>query len=300
MYCKRENTAPFLITSQFLDIIQVLITGTFLKSLPDVAKCNWSCMFGEVEVPAEILANGVLCCSAPPHAVGQVPFYVTCSNRLACSEVREFDYRVGSTKDVDIAVIYGGTTNEMLLYFRLEKLLSLRSISPPSHFVEGVTVKLDLISKIISLKEEEEYYQMVETTSQKDLSQHEGKEHLLKMLMKEKLYSWLLHKVSEDGKGPSVLDDEGQGVIHLAAALGYDWAIKPIVTAEVSINFRDINGWTALHWAAFCGRQDPLNLICFLYILFEFYGTQVVFCRQNQPRDIYIFVIEPGDIWLEV
>jgi hypothetical protein len=242
-----------------------------LKSLPDVAKCNWSCMFGEVEVPAEILANGVLCCCAPPHAVGQVPFYVTCSNRLACSEVREFDYRVGSTKDIDIAVIYGGTTNEMFLYLRLEKLLSLRSISPTSHFVEGVTVKQDLISKIISLKDEDEYYQMVETTSQKDLSQHEVKEHLLKMLMKEKLYSWLLHKVSEDGKGPSVLDDEGQGVIHLAAALGYDWAIKPIVTAEVSINFRDINGWTALHWAAFCGRQDPLNLICYLYILSEFY-----------------------------
>jgi hypothetical protein len=224
-----------------------------LKSLPEVAKCNWSCMFGEVEVPAEVLANGVLCCHAPPYSVGPVPFYVTCSNRLACSEVREFEYRVGSTKDIDVAVIYSDGTTERLLHLRLERLLSLTSVIP-SHFGEDVTVKRDTISKVISLKEEEEYHQMAEQTSQKDLSQHEMKEHLLKMLMKEKLYTWLLHKVFEDGKGPSVLDDKGQGVLHLAAALGYDWAIKPIVTSGVSINFRDINGWTALHWAAFCGR----------------------------------------------
>lgn len=239
---------------------EVLIIGTFLKSLPEVAKCNWSCMFGEVEVPAEVLANGVLCCHAPPYSVGPVPFYVTCSNRLACSEVREFEYRVGSTKDIDVAVIYSDGTTERLLHLRLERLLSLTSVIP-SHFGEDVTVKRDTISKVISLKEEEEYHQMAEQTSQKDLSQHEMKEHLLKMLMKEKLYAWLLHKVFEDGKGPSVLDDKGQGVLHLAAALGYDWAIKPIVTSGVSINFRDINGWTALHWAAFCGREQTVGFL---------------------------------------
>ncbi|KAK7831520.1 calmodulin-binding transcription activator 2 [Quercus suber] len=239
-----SSLSPSISQDQFFSIIdfspkwaytdsenEVLIIGKFLKSLPEIAKCNWSCMFGEVEVPAEVLAIGVLCCHAPPHSVGRVPFYVTCSNRLACSEVREFDYRVGSIKDIDIAVIYGGATTEMLLHMRLERLLSLISVGPPSHFVEGVPEKRELISKVISLKEEEEYYQMAEPISQNDPSQYEVKEHLLKILMKEKLYSWLLHKVSEDGKGPSVLDDEGQGVLHLAAALGYDWAIKPIVTS---------------------------------------------------------------------
>ncbi|XP_075673479.1 calmodulin-binding transcription activator 2-like isoform X4 [Castanea sativa] len=269
-----SSLSPSISQDQFFSIIdfspkwaytdsenEVLIIGKFLKSPPEVAKCNWSCMFGEVEVPAEVLANGVLCCRAPPHSVGRVPFYVTCSNRLACSEVREFDYRVNSIKDIDIAIIYGGATTEMLLHMRLERLLSLISVSPPSHFVEGVPEKRDLISKVISLKEEEEYYRMAEPISQNDLSQNEVKEHLLKILMKEKLYSWLLHKVSEDGKGPSVLDDEGQGVLHLAAALGYDWAIKPIVTSGVSINFRDINGWTALHWAAFCGREKTVGFL---------------------------------------
>ncbi|KAA3482551.1 calmodulin-binding transcription activator 2-like isoform X1 [Gossypium australe] len=238
---------------------EVLIIGTFLKSQEEVAKYNWSCMFGEVEVPAEIIADGILSCYAPPHNVGQVPFYVTCSNRVACSEVREFDYRAGVTKDINVFEIYGLTSREMLL--RLKTLLSLKSFSPCNHHCQGVVEKRELIAKIISMKEEEECHQFVDLSSDQDLSEYEEKERLLQRLIKEKLYSWLLHKIMEDGKGPNILDEKGQGVLHLAAALGYDWAINPIVSAGVSINFRDVNGWTALHWAAFCGRQGPPNLL---------------------------------------
>ncbi|KHG15376.1 Calmodulin-binding transcription activator 1 -like protein [Gossypium arboreum] len=238
---------------------QVLIIGTFLKSQEEVAKYNWSCMFGEVEVPAEVIADGILSCYAPPHNIGQVPFYVTCTNRVACSEVREFDYRAGVTKDINVFDIYGLTSREMLL--RLKTLLSLKSFSPCNHHCQGVVEKRELIAKIISMKEEEERHQFVDPSSDQDLSEYEEKERLLQRLMKEKLYSWLLHKIMEDGKGPNILDEKGQGVLHLAAALGYDWAINPTVSAGVSINFRDVNGWTALHWAAFCGRQGPPNLL---------------------------------------
>ncbi|XP_031282056.1 calmodulin-binding transcription activator 2-like [Pistacia vera] len=238
--------------------IEVLVIGTFMKNHKEVAKCNWSCMFGEVEVPAEILADGVLCCRVPPHTVGQVPFYVTCSNRQACSEVREFEYITGSVKDVVISDVYGCASNEMILYLRLEKLLSTGSLSLPNYLSEKSREKQNLIGKIILLKEEEE--QMVEPTT-KNLSQHGVKEQILQKQMKEKLYSWLLRKVIEDGKGPSILDDEGQGVLHLASALGYDWAVKPTITAGVSINFRDVNGWTSLHWAAFCGREQTVAIL---------------------------------------
>lgn len=212
-------------------------------------------MFGEVEVPAEVLADGILCCYAPPLNVATVPFYVTCSNRLACSELREFDYRVGSTKSVDITDVYN-SANEMHLHLRLERLLSLRSSSPSNNLFDGADEKQKLINKIISLKEEGESYQMAERTSEKQLSEDEAKKHLIDDMMKDKLYSWLLHKISESGKGLTELDDDGQGVLHLAAALGCYWAIKLIVTAGLSINFRDVNGWTALHWAAFYGRQE--------------------------------------------
>ncbi|KAF2309210.1 hypothetical protein GH714_001185 [Hevea brasiliensis] len=213
-------------------------------------------MFGEVEVPAEVLADGILCCYAPPHNVAMVPFYVTCSNRLACSEVREFDYQMGSAQDVDVKYVYAGMTNDMHLHLRLESLLSVRSSSPPDCLFDGATEKQKLVSEIILLREEDEGYQMAEPSSERHLSQDETKRQLFQKAMQPKLYSWLLHMVAENGKGPSVLDDVGQGVLHLATALGYDWAIKAILTAGVSINFRDVTGWTALHWAAFYGRQE--------------------------------------------
>ncbi|KAF8406012.1 hypothetical protein HHK36_008092 [Tetracentron sinense] len=236
---------------------KVLITGKFLKSQQDVAKCKWSCMFGEVEVPAEVLVDGVLRCHAPLHTAGMVPFYVTCSNRLACSEVREFEYRVSRTRDIDITDICSDNTNEMLFHIRLGKLLSLRSESHPNYLSSRVDGNPHISSKITSLMKggDDEWLQMVKLTSEEEFSSGQVKEQLLQKILKEKLHEWLLQKVTEDGKGPNVLDKEGQGVLHLAAALGYDWVIPPTIAAGVSINFRDVNGWTALHWAAFCGRE---------------------------------------------
>ncbi|XP_022927917.1 calmodulin-binding transcription activator 2-like isoform X2 [Cucurbita moschata] len=241
--------------STLLDLeTEVVIIGKFLGN-NHATKCYWSCMFGEVEVPAEVLADGILCCHAPPHSVGQVPFYVTCSNRLACSEVREFDYLADSAQDVDVTNVYtAGATEELHMHLRFERLLSTRSSDPPNNLSEGALEKRNLIKKLISIKEEEDCYGE-EPNSQNDQNQHQSKESLFVKLMKEKLYSWLIRKVIEDGKGPNILDDKGQGLIHLAAALGYDWAIRPIVATGVSLNFRDVNGWTAVHWAAFYGRE---------------------------------------------
>ncbi|KAF7803721.1 Calmodulin-binding transcription activator 2 [Senna tora] len=239
---------------------EVLIIGTFLKSQSEVANYNWSCMFGEVEVPAQVLANGILCCHAPPHKAGRFPFYVTCSNRLACSEVREFDYTDGFAKDVDISDFCNSST-ETLLHLRLDKLLSSKSACSLNHIVDSDMVKRNLLIKLISLKEEEDFSNMEDPTSEMDASQHKVKEQLFYRKVKEKLYSWLLHKVTEDGKGPNVVDEEGQGVLHLVSALGCDWAIMPIITAGVNINFRDVKGWTALHWAASCGRERTVAVL---------------------------------------
>ncbi|GMP32690.1 hypothetical protein CsSME_00006335 [Camellia sinensis var. sinensis] len=243
--------------------IKVLITGKFLKIQQDVEKCKWSCMFGEVEVPAEVIADGVLRCIAPLHKAGRVPFYVTCSNRLACSEVREFEYRVNNIQDVDVPDIYCGTMNEILLRMRFGKLLSVESASSPSSISSTLGENSHLNSKISSLLKEDnnEWEQMLKLTSEDEFSLEKVKEQLLQKLLKEKLHVWLLQKVAEGGKGPSVLDEEGQGVLHFAAALGYDWAIRPTLAAGVSVNFRDVNGWTALHWAASCGRERTVAFL---------------------------------------
>ncbi|PSS26577.1 Calmodulin-binding transcription activator 3 like [Actinidia chinensis var. chinensis] len=243
--------------------IKVLITGKFLTSQQDLEKCKWSCMFGEVEVPAEIIADGVLRCHTPLHNAGRVPFYVTCSNRLACSEVREFEYRVNNIQDADILDTYYGSTNEILLGMRFGNFLSLESASPPSCVSSPAGENSHLSSKISALLKEDnnEWEQMLMLTSEDDFSPDKIKEQLLQKLLKEKLHVWLLQKVAEGGKGPSVLDEDGQGVLHFAAALGYDWAIPPTLAAGVSINFRDVNGWTALHWAASCGRERTVGFL---------------------------------------
>ncbi|KAL5820225.1 hypothetical protein ACOSQ3_022107 [Xanthoceras sorbifolium] len=236
--------------------IKVLITGRFLISLQEAEKCKWSCMFGEVEVPAEIIADGVLRCHTPAQKVGRVPFYVTCSNRLACSEVREFEYRVSHVPDVDTANNHDDITIESL-HMRFGKLLCLSSTSTPNPDPSNWGEISQLSSKISSLlkDDDDDWDQMLKLTSEEKFSSGKVKERLLQKLLKEKLHMWLLQKVAEGGKGPSVLDQGGQGVLHFAAALGYDWALEPTVIAGVSINFRDVNGWTALHWAAYCGRE---------------------------------------------
>lgn len=219
---------------------KVVITGKFLVSPSEVSKYNWSCMFGEVEVPAEVLGNGVLCCHAPSHGAGLVPFYVTCSNRFACSQVREFEYLAEGQKGNSMNVC-GNNLTEKQLCLRLQKLLSLRSGNFDSKS-ESIRKKEPIFRQIYLLMEDELCL---------GVEQH----------LKENVVSWLFDKVSEDGKGPNILDEEGQGLLHLAAALDLDWIIPPTLAAGVNVNFRDINGWTALHWAAFYGREKTVALL---------------------------------------
>ncbi|CAI0420227.1 unnamed protein product [Linum tenue] len=236
--------------------VKVLITGRFLKSQEDLENCKWSCMFGEVEVPAEIIADGVLRCYNPLLKAGRIPFYITCSNRIACSEVREFEFRVSIVHDVGPADTNNTTEN---LEMRFEKLLCLSPVSPPKLDAStlGENEISQLSSKLILLLKEEgdEWDLMVRSISEAQFSAQKVKDQLLQKLLKDKLHDWLLQKVTEGGKGASVLDEGGQGVLHLAAALGFDWALEPTIVSGVRVDFRDVNGWTALHWAACCGRE---------------------------------------------
>ena len=220
--------------------------GSFLRDR-EVENYKWACMFGELEVPAEIVGDGVLRCITPLHEPGRVPFYITCCNRLACSEVREFEFRASSFEDVD--------SDETRLYMRFGKMLSLGSDTPLISLQSIDDDSSQLFSKISALlNDDTEWEQMLRFSENDEFSSDNVKNQLPEKLLKEKLHNWLIQKIAEGGKGPNVLDVEGLGVLHFAAALGYDWAMPPTVAAGVSVNFRDVNGWTALHWAAYYGR----------------------------------------------
>ncbi|XP_024990838.1 calmodulin-binding transcription activator 4 isoform X4 [Cynara cardunculus var. scolymus] len=60
---------------------------------------------------------------------------------------------------------------------------------------------------------------------------------------------------TKDESAVPALSKREQGIIHMVSGLGFGWALTPILNSGVGVNFRDINGWTALHWAARFGRE---------------------------------------------
>ncbi|XP_057959007.1 calmodulin-binding transcription activator 3-like isoform X2 [Malania oleifera] len=239
---------------------KVLITGTFLGKTKYSIGTKWCCMFGEIEVPAEVLINNVIRCRAPSHAPGRVPFYVTCSNRLACSEVREFEYRENLSRVAFSVAVEITPEDELRFQIRLAKLLSLDLKRKWLDCSNEECDKCKLKKQIFAIKgDNENDWKKIEA----DSIAFEGnnlnpKDVLIQNLLKDRLCEWLICKVHEVDKGPNIWDEKGQGVIHLAAALGYDWAMDPIVACGVSPNFRDTRGRTGLHWASFFGREETV------------------------------------------
>lgn len=232
---------------------KVLITGEFLGTYANGAhNFRWCCMFGDVEVPAEVVGRGVLRCKAPLNPVGRVPLYVTCGDRQCHSEIRYFEYRGGGRGPLD-SQAERQTMEERLLKVRLSRLL-LSGSDYPAEAVIDITSDLDSTSLFHSDGEWVELETLAKTSEYSP--ENSFQERLIQMLLKVRMQKWLLSKIHEEGKGASVLDAQGQGILHMAAALGYDWVAAPMVAAGVPINFRDARGWTALHWAASYGKEQ--------------------------------------------
>ncbi|XP_043725084.1 calmodulin-binding transcription activator 3-like isoform X2 [Telopea speciosissima] len=239
---------------------KVLVTGKFMGDVKPHGSTKWCCMFGEVEVSAEVLTYNVLRCQTPLHAPGRVPFYVTCSNRLACSEVREFEFHETPPGVPFSIAAKSEPQDEMQFQIRFAKMLHLGSerkwLDCSLEKCDKCSLKNDLFS--MRTDDEKEWGQIVKASLAFEGTQENPQEALIQKLLKDRLHEWLVCKVHEGGKGPNLLDDEGQCVIHLAAALGYDWAIGPIVAAGINTNFRDACGRTGLHWAAYFGREETV------------------------------------------
>ncbi|GKV44685.1 hypothetical protein SLEP1_g51846 [Rubroshorea leprosula] len=156
-------------------------------------------------------------------------------------------------QDINAAENYSDSAEANLLP-RFVKMLRSGS-SATNSVTSSLEDASQLSSKISSLlKEDNKELDQMKTGSGMEFCLEKLKDQLLQKHLKEKLHEWILQKVAEGGDGPRILDEGGLGVLHLAAALGYDWALEPTIVAGVSVDFCDVNEWTALHWAAFCGR----------------------------------------------
>ncbi|PIA33804.1 hypothetical protein AQUCO_04000102v1 [Aquilegia coerulea] len=226
---------------------KVVIVGSFLC---DPLECTWSCMFGEVEVPMQIIQNGVLCCQAPPHVPGKVTLCITASNRESCSEIREFEYRSNLSICTNCSFVQKDAikdTEEVLLLVRFVQML-LRNAAVPK---EKTVVDTLGISKV----DEDPWEQLIDALLVGKESHLSTKDWLLQELLKDKLQHWLSSKYKEGDPSGCSLSKKEQGIIHLVAGLDFKWALNPILTCGINVNYRDINGRTALHWAARFGRE---------------------------------------------
>ncbi|KAK7306387.1 hypothetical protein VNO77_44325 [Canavalia gladiata] len=229
---------------------KVTIIGSFLCLPSDSA---WACMFGDVEVPAEIIQDGVICCEAPSNLFGKVTLCVTSGNREPCSEIREFEFRnkaSSCTHCNSLETEASRSPEELLLLVQFAEML-----------LSASTTKDDSIESGSDFSKKQKYDDnsqghIIDTFLFGSGTSSGTVNWLLEELLKDKLHLWLSSRYYERDEGTDCsLPKKEQGIIHMVSGLGFEWALNPILSCGVNINFRDINGWTALHWAARFGRE---------------------------------------------
>ncbi|XP_077229908.1 calmodulin-binding transcription activator 4-like isoform X2 [Tasmannia lanceolata] len=233
---------------------KVIITGDFLCN---PSECPWSCMFGDVEVPLEIIQVGVLRCKAPPHVSGKVTLCITSGNRESCSEVREFEYRSKSESiALDSTLSQADATKgteELVLLVRFVEILLRGFDSVSVQKEDNIESEIQLLRK---LKIADDLWgQTIKALLVGSETPSNVMDWILQELLKDKLRQWLASKHQEDKVPGFSLTKQEQGILHFISGLGYEWALSSILKCGVGINFRDVNGWTALHWAARFGRE---------------------------------------------
>jgi len=207
-------------------------------------------MLGDVEVSVELIQDGVMCCEVPSHIPGKVTLCITSGNRESCSEVREFEYRDKTKNFTDPAPLEREATrtpDELLLLVRFGQMLLSESSVSNDNNESGIFIK--------QKADDDSWSHIIEALLFGSENSSCTINWLLEELLKDKLQVWLTSRSREvDEETGCSLSKKEQGIIHMVAGLGFEWALNPILSCGVNINFRDVNGWTALHWAARFGR----------------------------------------------
>ncbi|KAJ1382076.1 IPT domain, partial [Sesbania bispinosa] len=224
---------------------KVIIVGSFLCPHSD---STWACMFGDVEVQVEIIQDGVISCEAPSNLLGKVTLCITSGNRQPCSEVREFEFRNKTNSCTRCNSLDPEATRnpeELLLLVRFaEMLLSASTIKDENRESGG-----HLPTK--QKEDDDSWSHIIDALLVGSGTSSDTIDFLLEELLKDKLQLWLSCRSRETDEGTDCyLSKKEQGIIHMVSGLGFQWALNPILSCGVNVNFRDINGWTALHWAA--------------------------------------------------
>ncbi|KAG1371335.1 Calmodulin-binding transcription activator CBT [Cocos nucifera] len=242
---------------------KVLVVGHFNEPYKHPMTSNIYCVFGEMHAAAEMIQAGVYRCTAMPHPPGSVNFFMSLDGYTPISQVLSFDYR-----SVPSIKLNGGVTSseddnnnvkwkEFQVQTRLAHLLfsTTNNIFIQSSRTQSKSLKeAKRYASVTSPLMEKNWMNLLRLSSNSEAFHVPATRDLFELVLKNKLQEWLLEKIAEGCKTPAH-DSQGQGVIHLCAILDYAWAASLFSLSGMSLDFRDSSGWTALHWAAYFGRE---------------------------------------------
>ncbi|KAJ6720977.1 CALMODULIN-BINDING TRANSCRIPTION ACTIVATOR CAMTA [Salix viminalis] len=235
---------------------KILVTGYFHEQYLHLAKSNLFCICGDAFVRAEIVQVGVYSCMLPSHSPGLVNFCLSLDGLEPTSQILNFEYRAPSVHDPVVSSEDKSKWEEFHLQMRLAYLLFSTSKT------------LDVLSNKLSptnLKEAKNFTRKTSNVSNSwaylikaiedgEISVAQAKDGFFELSLKNTLKEWLSERILEGCKTTGY-DAQGLGVIHLCAIIGYTWAVYLFSWSGLSLDFRDKHGWTALHWAAYYGRE---------------------------------------------
>lgn len=219
-------------------------------------KSSLFCVCGDVCVPADTVQVGVYRCLVLPHSPGLVHLFMSFDGHKPISQVLNFEYRTPLLSNPVVSSEEKYNWEEFRVQLRLAYLLfsTSKSLSILSNKVSPNALKeaKKFSSKTSNISNSWAYF--IKSIEDKKTPSPQAKDSLFELALKNRLKEWLLERVVEGSKKKTEYDFQGQGVIHLCAILEYTWAVQLFSWSGFSLDFRDKYGWTALHWAAYCGR----------------------------------------------
>ncbi|CAI9118991.1 OLC1v1020638C2 [Oldenlandia corymbosa var. corymbosa] len=231
---------------------KILVVGFFHERQGNMGKSNLSFVCGDACIPAEVVQTGVFRCLLSPQAPGVVNLFLSFDGQNPISQVVTFEFRAPYITSFDD----NPTLQECEVQMRLVHLLfsTSRSLNILS---SNVTPTGGKEAKKFSRKTSHmvnDWRFVLKSVKDKKISCSKAKDSMIEITLQNKLREWLLERVIEGCK-IAEHDEQGQGVIHLCSILGYTWAVYPFSWSGLSLDYRDKSGWTALHWAAYYGRE---------------------------------------------
>ncbi|KAL3626631.1 hypothetical protein CASFOL_030180 [Castilleja foliolosa] len=199
------------------DETKILIVGSFNEGLVPHAESKLYIACGDSIHAVEVIQPGVFRCLVSPQAPGLVNLYLTLDGHKPFSQVLTFEFHAPAKPNGAVSYEDKNDWEEFQLQMRFAHLLFSSS--------KGLN--------LYSTKPSQTALKEAKAFARKTLHISEG---------------YFRCKVSER-------DEQGQGVIHLCAVLGYTWAVYPFLWSGLSLDYRDKDGWTSLHWTAYYGRE---------------------------------------------